>query len=152
MEVFVFNEQKDLVIHPTQVIQLAQLVVDHEGKKYDEVSIYFVDQSTISDMHFRYFQDPSPTDCISFPMDDEEETVYRLMGDVFVCPSVAIEYAKKHSLDPYKEISLYVIHGLLHLMGYDDLEPAKRREMRKAEKRQMEYLTQCEAFLRLKKR
>lgn len=66
---------------------------------------------------------------------------YRVLGDIFVCPQTAVDYATRRDGDPYWEMTLYVVHGLLHLMGYDDIEPKERRRMRAAERRQMKALT-----------
>lgn len=96
-----------------------------------EISIYFVTEKQIAALHGQFFQDPTPTDCISFPLDEHH------LGEVFVCPSAAKSYAKKN---PYEETALYIIHGILHLIGYDDLEEKTRRIMRKKEKSCMRHL------------
>src|SRR5262249_2821323 len=105
----------------------------------DEVSVNFVDTETICEIHAEYFDDPSPTDCISFPLDGEEEE-YRVLGEIFVCPQTAIEYAEAHGCCPYQETTLYIIHGLLHLIGLDDIYEKDRAEMRRRETRHLENL------------
>ena len=79
-------------------------------------------------LHRDYFNDSSPTDCISFPIDNPVPENYSLMGDVFVCPETALIYSEKHKVNPYQEITLYIVHGLLHLMGYDDIELADQEK------------------------
>ena len=105
----------------------------------DEVILHFVTKSKMSKVHKLFFNDPSPTDCMSFPLDKPSPkksiTEHLILGEVFICPQIAIEYAKKKNLDPYLETTLYIIHGLLHLLGYDDLDPIPRKEMRKMEKK-----------------
>lgn len=141
MQVNVINQQTSLKINLKAVQELANEVVSYENRHFDEVAINFVKVKKICSLHKRFFQDPSPTDCISFPMDANDEGIgYRMMGEIFVCPEVALEYAVNHQKDPYHELMLYVVHGLLHLMGYDDLEPAARRDMRAAEKRHLKNL------------
>lgn len=115
--------------------------------KYDEVSIHFIDTPAICALHQQFFNDPTTTDCISFPMDDADATGYRVMGDVFVCPATAKDYVEVHGGDIYKETSLYVIHGLLHLLGYDDIDDDDRQEMRDAEKRYLEYIDKKKLWL-----
>lgn len=124
-------------------------VISFEGQSCKEISIHFVSKKEICDLHGQYFNDPSPTDCISFPLDEEEDedNGYRILGDVFVCPEVAIEYAATHQTDPYEETSLYVVHGLLHLLGYDDIEDDDEAEMRAAEKRHFAHLKACDLLL-----
>lgn len=148
MIVNVIDQQKDLKISPEQVERLVQTVIEFEGQKCDEVNVYFIDTPTICQLHEEFFDDPSPTDCISFPMDEEDdEEEYRILGEVFVCPATAIEYAGQHKGNAYQETSLYIIHGLLHLMGYDDIEDEDIALMRKSEKRHMSHLQKLKLLL-----
>jgi probable rRNA maturation factor len=138
----VIDQQTALKISVEQVQQLVQEVIRYERQSCDEVNIYFVDTPTICHLHELYFNDPSPTDCISFPMDlEQEESIHsRLLGELFVCPATAMAYADKHQSDPYQETTLYIVHSLLHLMGYDDTNAKARALMRQAERRHMEHL------------
>lgn len=140
MYTYVENNQTDLVIDLLTVKQIADTVISYEGHSYDEVSIYLVDMDQICSIHQDFFDDPSPTDCISFPMDEPDEEGYKILGDIFVCPKAAIDYAVMNGGDPYYETTLYTVHGLLHLLGYDDIEEVDQIEMREAEKRHMEHL------------
>lgn len=129
--------------------KIVERIILEEGQTCDEVSIYFVNTEEISRLHQEYFDDPSPTDCISFPMDEEEDGLsYRVLGDIFICPETAIEYAKSHQLDPYVETTLYIVHGLLHLMGYDDIEEEDITLMRQAEQRHMAKLKKLKLILK----
>ncbi len=143
MEVAVVQKQKDLPISSKSVKALVLGFLKCADISYDEVTIHFIDDKAMCKLHEEYFDDPTPTDCISFPMDEMDEDGYRVMGDVFVCPATAISYVKKkegHSkADFYKETTLYVIHGLLHLIGYDDIDEEDRKEMKLAEKRYLDY-------------
>jgi probable rRNA maturation factor len=141
------NQQSALELSTEQVEQLVRSVISTEGQTCDEVSIQFVDTETICRLHADFFDDPSVTDCISFPI-DAEGSAYRMLGEVFVCPATAVEYAKVHQSDPFEETTLYVVHGLLHLMGYDDIEPEDEPEMRQAEKRHMAALAEKNLVLR----
>lgn len=147
MIIHFYNSQSSLKISVRQAKKVTKAVIEQEGQSCDEVSIYFVDVPMICHLHEQFFQDPSPTDCLSLPMDDEEEHLHRILGEVFVCPEVALDYATQHQLDPYQETTLYLVHGLLHLMGYDDLTEKERRKMRQAEKRHLEYLQQMNLML-----
>jgi probable rRNA maturation factor len=137
MNIHISNEQEDYPVDAGVVEKIISAVLLFEGVEYDEVSLYFIDTETISDLHQTYFQDPSPTDCISFPMDDHSEEGYKILGDVFVCPAVGIAYAKTHNGSASEEINLYIVHGLLHLLGYDDISEEDKLVMREAERRHM---------------
>jgi probable rRNA maturation factor len=131
------DNQTDLLINFNQVERITEEVLKLEQEVCDEVSVCFVDTSTICTLHQDFFDDPSPTDCISFPLDEEPDLTYRLLGEIFVCPKTALDYAAEHQLNPYEETTLYIIHGLLHLIGYDDLDEEDSLLMRAAEQRHL---------------
>lgn len=140
MIVNVIDQQFALDISAEQVERLVQQVIESEGQTCNEVNVYFVDTPTICQLHEQFFDDPSSTDCISLPMDEEGEEQYRILGEVFICPATAIDYAAKHKGNAYQETSLYIVHSLLHLMGYDDIEDEDISLMRQAEERHMNNL------------
>ncbi len=126
----------------------------------DEVAIHLVEKEEISRLHEIYFGDPSPTDCISFPIDEPLRLGRRfpsapeprspiLLGEIFVCPEVACEWAKKHNKNCYAETALYIIHGLLHLLGYDDVDSADRLQMQRKQQRCLKRLAQDDWIQRL---
>lgn len=135
----IVNRQKDVAISASQLKKIVDEVLHFEGSYCEEVSIHFVSAKKIALLHQQYFGSPSVTDCISFPIDASGETC-SILGDVFVCPKTAIEYVALHGGDLYEEIILYVIHGLLHLLGYDDLNATDKRKMRRRESKHMSNL------------
>ncbi len=140
LHVSITDEQSDIPLDKPQIAAIAQEVITHEGQQADEVSLQFVTEERICELHDEFFSDPSATDCISFPMDPPDEPEFRMLGEVFVCPKTALRYAEEHKVEVWRETMLYVIHGLLHLMGYDDIEDSDRLEMRKAEARHLAHL------------
>lgn len=94
-----------------------------------ELSIAFVDKEEIGRIHDDFMGDPSPTDVITFPGDPEIEQA----GEIIVCPQVAQEFADRENLFFSEELSLYIIHGYLHLCGFDDIDESDRKQMRLAE-------------------
>ena len=134
MQIETINQQSMISIDLQSVKKIVRFLLIALKVQCDEVAIHFVDKETICHLHDKFFDDPTPTDCITFPIDDKtDSSFYRMLGEVFVCPEVAIEYAEQHKIDPKDEICLYVIHGLLHLLGYDDIEEDDRQIMRKKE-------------------
>lgn len=99
-----------------------------------ELSLAFVDKEEISRLHQDFMDDPTPTDVITFPGDPD----FDLAGEICVCPHVAHEYALKEGLDFSEELALYVIHGYLHLCGFDDIDDEDRTQMRTAEQQALE--------------
>ncbi len=142
MKVLVSDRQKDLPLkHERYKIEvIAMLVIDAERRFCDEVAIHLVNAPTICKLHKQFFNDPTLTDCVSFPMDKDVQAGFCYLGDVFVCPKQALQYADEHSADPYKEVTLYIVHGLLHLLGYDDIDAKDRSTMRAREQKYMKML------------
>lgn len=137
MKISIYNEQKAIDISKIHIKKLIKKILDKENVNVDELVIHFVKVKKICDLHNIFFKDPSPTDCISFPIDDPQNKEHCFLGEIFICPEVGIKYAKKNGLNPSDEIALYTIHGLLHLIGYNDVTKKDKTIMRKKEKKCM---------------
>jgi len=148
VNVSISDEQSALPISSSSAETIVERVIKGEGQTCDEVSVFFVTTEEICRLHRYYFDDPSITDCISFPIDEDPATGYRVLGDVFVCPQTAIDFARDHKGDPYEETTLYIVHGLLHLMGYDDIDDEDAAAMRQAEERHMKRLKTSGCYLK----
>lgn len=95
-----------------------------------EVSLVYVGSAEIRDLNREYLGRDGETDVIAFPLEDDADS---LLGEVIVCADVAVREARKRRRAPMEEVLLYTVHGLLHLLGYDDRTPALAREMRRKE-------------------
>jgi probable rRNA maturation factor len=91
-----------------------------------ELSVSFVGEAEMAELHVRFMDEEGPTDVLSFPLDEVDDRGVRLLGDVIVAPSVA---AANNPDDPEGEIRLLLVHGILHVLGYDHEEDADRAEM-----------------------
>ncbi len=67
-------------------------------------------------------------------------------GEIFVSVDTAQTYATRKNLDFSRELALYLVHGYLHLAGFDDLVPAKKQKMRRAEKKALQILEAAAAL------
>lgn len=132
MNILFTNSQSDLAISSYGLRRAVKCILKFLKITTSEVSIELVSEKKICELHAEFFNDPTLTDCITFPIDPPGEA-QGVLGEVFVCPSTALKYAKEHQTDPYEECALYLVHGLLHLAGYDDIEDVDRKAMRKAE-------------------
>ena len=110
------------------LVTLARATLRGEGLGAVELSVSFVEEDEIEDLHVRYMDEPGPTDVLSFPLDadDVDEDGTRMLGDVVIAPSVA---AANNPGDPGAELRLLLVHGILHLLGYDHEEDAGKAEM-----------------------
>ncbi len=106
------------------------------GPANRQVEVVFLSEKEHCILHERFLQDPSPTDVMAFPYETEGislEKGDKLFGEVVVNVEMARRQSRQRNLDIAQELSLYVAHGLLHLLGFDDGNPAERKEMRSAE-------------------
>lgn len=110
------------------LVTLARATLRGEGLGAIELSVSFVGEDEIEELHLRYMDEPGPTDVLSFPLDadDVDEDGIRMLGDVVIAPSVA---AANNPGDPGAELRLLLVHGILHLLGYDHEEDAGKAEM-----------------------
>lgn len=142
MNITVFNQQRDLSISLSTVKELVSCLFTSLNIISDEIVIHLITDSKMKALHDTFFDDPSSTDCISFPLDapNIKKSTPTILGEVFICPKVGISYAMEHHLDPYEEVSRYLVHGILHLIGYDDLEPTAKKKMRRKENQCLKLL------------
>jgi probable rRNA maturation factor len=100
--------------------ELALTCLAGEGVTTGELSVSFVDRDEMEDLHVRYLGEEGPTDVLSFPQDD-----IQLLGDVVICPAEAAS----NNPDAEAEIRLLLVHGILHILGYDHEDDAERAQM-----------------------
>ncbi len=105
------------------------------GPKQTEVQLVLLNEKEHSRLHAKFLQDPTATDVMAFCYRDDD-----LYGEILVNVDMAARQAKCHDRGPLDELLLYLVHGALHLLGFDDLDAAARAQMRAAERRVMEQL------------
>jgi probable rRNA maturation factor len=107
-----------------------------------ELSLVFLTDAALAQLHADFLDDPSETDVITF----EGTAALGTAGEICVSVDTAARYARDHRRDFSAELTLYLVHGWLHLAGYDDLSPAKKRVMRRAEAKAMAVLVKAKAL------
>jgi probable rRNA maturation factor len=109
-----------------------------------ELSFVFLTDTALARLHANFLGDPACTDVITFAGDPALGTA----GEICVSVDTAARYARQHRGDFSRELTLYLVHGWLHLAGHDDLAPALKRAMRRAEARALRVLAQAHAMPR----
>ena len=160
LTVFAADEQTEVPVDINKWVRLARMVLEAQGvRDAAELSMLFVNSQAMADLNKRFLGHDGPTDVLAFPMDDEVVESGRhpdhggrgpgsssepqdppmLIGDVVICPSVAQKQAAEHvganhagTLDD--ELSLLVVHGLLHLLGFDHEDPDDAASMQARER------------------
>jgi probable rRNA maturation factor len=111
---------------------LKELLVDERA----ELEISLVDEAEMTRLHEEWMDEAGPTDVLSFPMDElrpnelsENDEVPVVLGDVVICPDVARKQGDTAGHGMEQELRILLVHGILHLLGFDHLEPEEEAEM-----------------------
>lgn len=136
-EVTVRNIQKKIPVNPRRIKKLVlDILAIEKNRKPGQVNVCFVDGPTIKKLNRQFHKTDSLTDVLSFDMGDKS----RIMIDLAVSSDAAISYARAVNTKPLSELYLYVIHGILHVIGYNDLTPAEKLKMDKRQEYLMKLL------------
>ena len=116
----------------SDLIQATKRVLEQHDRSTATVSIAVVDDGEMHDLNRRYLQHDYPTDVLSFKLSDDDEP---LDGEIIVSIDTARTQAGDHHWPVAAELMLYVVHGTLHLLGYDDHQEDERRTMYRTQRR-----------------
>ncbi|MFP4176437.1 MAG: rRNA maturation RNase YbeY [Planctomycetota bacterium] len=107
--------------------EMVDLVLDEEGApEFVDLSLAVVDEEETRRVNREFLGREGTTDVISFPYECSDE---RLCGEVVVNADEALRQAERTGHAPAEELMLYVVHGVLHLLGYTDYTPEHRNRM-----------------------
>ena len=130
------NNESGFEVDEAEFAALARHVLDAMNvHPLTELSILLVDTTVMAELHVQWMDEPGPTDVLSFPMDErrpgtqDEPTPAGLLGDVVLCPEVAARQAVAANHSTVEELLLLTTHGILHLLGFDHVEPEEEKEM-----------------------
>jgi probable rRNA maturation factor len=124
-------EHAGFAIDADRLNRAVEIILTEEGVEAAAISVAVVDDSTIHDLNRRFLDHDESTDVLSFDLAEEDG---RLEGDVIVSVETAQRAAAQLQWPAGDELLLYVVHGTLHLVGYDDLDAESRMEMRGRER------------------
>jgi probable rRNA maturation factor len=155
VDVYAADEQNDRPVELERWANLARSVLVARGVKGKaEVSLLFVDEEAIGALNKQFLGKDGPTDVLAFPIEDEpvpggrlpdlggpgpasrqRDEPLTLLGDVVICPAVALRNAAEHQVSFDDEVALLVVHGLLHLLGMDHQVDAEAERMERLERK-----------------
>jgi probable rRNA maturation factor len=128
MKISIASPQETVAIDRKTLRRVVETVLEGEGVADAEISLAFVDNPTIHQLNKRYLDHDEPTDILTFPL--SEPGARKLAGELVIGAEVALTQAQDRGHDVQVELALYVIHGLLHLCGFNDKSASERVEMR----------------------
>lgn len=130
--VLVTDEQRAAVDHE-RLRHLAAHVLASRDVPHDmELSVACVDADAIAALKGRHLGEHAPTDVLAFPMDEPAavgDGSPGMLGDVVLCPQVAASQAAERGVPTGEELDMLLVHGILHLLGYDHVDADERAEM-----------------------
>jgi probable rRNA maturation factor len=130
VRVTVSNRQRRRKIDTRALAKIAECAKDLVRDPDSQLGIVLVDDATIAKLNEQYHATSGPTDVLSFDYGEGQ-------GELIISVECAIRQARRFRTGPARELVLYVVHGILHLHGYDDRTPNAKRRMRAAERRLM---------------
>jgi probable rRNA maturation factor len=130
IEVEVANRQNRPIANLKRLVNAAEQIVANQGWQAAQISIAVVGDAEMRRLNRDHLGHDYTTDVLSFVLDDSEA---RLLGEIVVSSDVAVREAARRGVDAGDELLLYVVHGLLHLVGMRDKSPSDRAGMRVAE-------------------
>ena len=130
--------QESVTVDRKRLRETAQAVLEGEDVRDAEISLAIVDNATIHTLNKRYLNHDEPTDVLSFPL--SEPNAKKLAGELVIGAEVAKTQAEERGHDVQAELALYVIHGLLHLCGYDDHSERDAGAMRQRERHYLKQM------------
>ncbi len=139
------NEHSPFAVDEDWLIRVTRIVLESEGVVSAEISIAIVDDPTMHELNRRHLAHDYPTDVLSFLFERSrvEEEAHQhgarpqggwiLDGEVILSSDTALRECARYGWQAREELTLYLIHGLLHLCGYDDQSESDRKQMRERE-------------------
>jgi probable rRNA maturation factor len=126
--VLITSSQSAMRVPRRRIARLVRYVARAEGKGIEEVDLAVVSASQMAALNRRWLDQAGATDVLSFDL--TSPTSGGLCCQIVVCAEVAVREARRRTLGLQRELLLYVVHGLLHAMGYDDTTPVAAETMR----------------------
>ena len=146
-EVEIDDSQKVLKVDHRRLADVARSVLAAEKCVSATISLAIVDNEMINEINVRYLQHDFPTDVLSFLLEEEIDPDSlpipkgsprgygkRIEGEIILSSEMAKQMATKYRWRPVDELTLYVVHGLLHLCGYDDMTRKEQASMQQRER------------------
>ena len=131
MDIQLQNDQKVCKVDFQRLKNHAEKFMLALGRQDDELSILLVDDAKIQNLNRQHRNIDSATDVLSFPQADGDEFISHMLGDVVISVETAERQATEHRFSLEQELVILLIHGLLHLLGYDHERSQKDEKLMK---------------------
>lgn len=143
------NRQRVRKLNLRLLEQATATTLEELNIKEAELSIVLVGAKESAEMNEKFLGHEGATDVITFDYSETQKIKGRLHGEIFICVEEAEKQAKEFKTSRQSELVRYVVHGILHLVGHDDLNPAARKKMKRVEGRLVRELSRRFALSKL---
>lgn len=147
MNIPIENLQKRIPLPKEQIQKAVKTILKHEGIRKAFLSFAFVTDQKIKSIHKKYLKENHATDVLTFDLGGQVPFCARsrksktaLCGEIIISVDTAFKNAKHYRTSAEYEIMLYVVHGILHLLGFNDHSYLDIKQMRRKEKELMTFL------------
>lgn len=154
LDIYAADEQSEYTIDLARWSALCEAALADQGVRGPaEVSLLFIEEAPMAELNREFMGKSGPTDVLSFPIDAEEpesgrspdagstgpgqavtREIPQMVGDIVLCPSVAARNAVAHECTFDDEVALLIVHGVLHLLGWDHMENDEAERMEALER------------------
>jgi probable rRNA maturation factor len=126
VQIIIVNQQKRIPVHKKKVKEIVLKTLKIlKVKLTGELSVLYTDNRTIQQLNYRFLGRKEPTDVLCFNLSDRED----IFADIVISTEKAQENSRLFKTSPSWEARLYLIHGILHLLGYTDRTAKERNRM-----------------------
>ena len=135
MTIEIVNQQKAMKVPEAKIRALLRHVMAEELGYEVNISVAVVTDARIAELNEAFLNHVGATDVLAFPFGEKEASTESeaVFGEIVISAERAMEEAQRRNVSPEIELLLYAVHGMLHLVGYDDASITQRREMRQRE-------------------
>ena len=140
------NRQRQLTVRQSDIRGLFTAALAELKATEADLSIAIVNDTEIAQLHARWLDIPGPTDVLSFDLSGTprpprpQSAGLRVVGEIIASGETAVREAMRYHWRAEHELAYYLLHGLLHLCGFDDIQPGPRRAMRRRERQLMQAI------------
>lgn len=131
LKINIHNIHPIFTINKPQVKRIAKLIAQVENRTDIELNVVFVEHEYIINLNRDFLDTDSTTDVISFPLNDADQK--SIFGEIYINLDQVAEQAVDYNVTFFNEMNRIIIHGILHLFGYDDISNEKKQRMKQKE-------------------
>ena len=143
VEVIFADHQKKVRLNSLKILKITKAILHHENVDQAILSVVFVTHQKIKALNKKYLKRNYGTDVLAFDLSDHALSARKtkgVIGDIIISTDAALKSADNYQATLSQELSLYIVHGILHLLGYDDHKSADIKRMRRKEQEILSYL------------